>query len=203
MPDPTSDQDLIRGCIAGEKRSWDLFVERFSKLVYWSARKTLTHSAFRGRDDLVQDVFQDVFQRLIENDQLQRLRSSESIRKYLSVMTCHAAMDKMRALARREKGIVLQLPEDGASVDGMLNLQDASPDPGLAADFKERERLVAGALANLSPKERLCVEWHFMDGRTHREISEVLGLSQDNVSTLIRRTREKLKKSLTEKGILD
>jgi DNA-directed RNA polymerase specialized sigma24 family protein len=40
-----------------------------------------------------------------------------------------------------------------------------------------------------------------MEGRTHREISDILAIPQDTVSTVIRRTRERLKIELSKKGL--
>jgi len=188
MSEFPSDQELIAGCLEGRKESWDIFVERFSKLIYWGIWKVLESSSFIGRTDLAREIFQEVFETLLEKNELKKLRQAEAVRKFLTVMACHATMDKIKSLGRHERRISISMEPD-------------MPESGLQAVSRERDLLISKTLEELTPKERLCVEWHCVDGKTHREISEILGLSQDTVSTIIRRTKEKLRKMFLEKGI--
>ena len=191
MQRSVSDHELIAGCLAGNKRSWDAFVERFSKLVYWSVRKTLETSSYRVHTDLVREIFQEFFVKLLEKNELEKLRDRDKIRKFLTVMACYMTMDKIRSLARNEKWDV----GDIASAPYVF-----SADPACETLSQERHRLMADALNELSPKQRLCVEWHFVEGKTHRDISDILGLPQEAVSAVIRRAREKLGKIILEKN---
>ncbi len=187
------DEDLISGCLEGKKRSWDVFVQRFSKLVYWSIQRTLEGTAYKGRRDLYEEVFQELFTRLIEKQELQRLREIKSVRKFLSVMACHMTWDRVRHLSRLEKKRV-SIHEDFSDLDGDFPMTA----PADLADSREKQHLISEALGQLSLKERSCVELHYVDGKTHHEISLILGFSQDTVSTIIRRTKEKLKSGLEE-----
>ena len=63
------------------------------------------------------------------------------------------------------------------------------------------DRLLEAELGRLSPKERTCVEWHYLDGRTHREIGLILGLPLNTVTSIIHRTRQKLGEALGGKGL--
>jgi len=190
MSESLSDQELITGCIRKQKESWDVFVERFSKLIYWSIWKVLGTCAVSGKEDLAHEIFQEIFEKLLEKNELKKLKQIASVRKFLTVMASHAALDKIKILGRRERRLdVLETPD---------RLQT-----GVQAVSREKDVLIAQVIEALSPKERLCVEWHYMDGKTHREISETLGLSQDTVSTIIRRSKEKIRKIFLEKGLLE
>lgn len=189
-----SDGELIAGCLLGKKESWDAFVERFSRLIYWSAQEALTTSPYRGRKDLIEEIFQDVFCKLLEKDELSRLREAASVRKFLIIMACHAAMDKTKSLSRQEKR------SGEADSDSMLDLLPSLvKDPAEQLKSGERDAVIAGVLDALPPKDRACVELHYLDGKTHREIAEILGMEQEAVSTVIRRTRELLKEKFTRK----
>lgn len=196
MSESPSDQELLTGCLEGSQDSWNVFVDRFSKLIYWSIHRTLDTYAFKGPVDLPHEIFQDFFAVFLEKDKLQKLKETSSVRKFLTVMACHSTVDRIKAIGKIEKRID---PEE--DLDSLI--RDKSHDPGLGAVSGERADLVAKALQGLSPKERLCVEWHYLDGKTHREISEVLGISQDTISSLIRRSKDKLKKIFLENGISD
>ena len=194
MPESPSDQELLTGCLDGSQESWNIFVERFSKLIYWSIHRTLETYSFKGQTDLPHEIFQDFFTGFLEKDKLQKLKETSSVRKFLTVMACHSTVDRIKAIGKTEKRIDPE--EDPDSL-----IRDKSYNPGLGAVSGERAALVAKALQGLSPKERLCVEWYYLDGKTHREISEVLGISQDTISSLIRRSKDKLKKIFLENGI--
>ncbi|MBI2095735.1 MAG: sigma-70 family RNA polymerase sigma factor [Candidatus Omnitrophica bacterium] len=199
MPDSRlwSDGELVAGCLDGQKESWSVFVDRFSRLIYWSLRKTLEDTSYRGRQDLLDDLFQEFFRRLLESDRLARLRDAESIRKYLCVAASHLAMDKMKSLRRWElkDAGTEEAPEAGLVVD--------PKDVSRTAVQNEADALIAEVFDGLSEEEKRCAEWHWLDGKTHREIAELAELPQDTVSTLLRRTKEKLRKKFLEKGLAE
>jgi len=189
------DQALIQGCIEGKKRSWDLFVEHYSRLIYSSIHKALQKSVFSERSDLVEEVFQEVFGRILERELLKSVRDAKSVPKFLMVMACRMTVDKIRALSSAEEKILT--PEDP------LMEVEASGDPAASAIDEEKKSIIGAVLDRLAPRDRACVEFYCMDGKTHLEISEILGMSQDTVSTIIRRTKEKLKQSFIRKGLKD
>jgi RNA polymerase sigma factor (sigma-70 family) len=196
------DAALVAGCLSGKKDAWDAFVGRFSKLVFWSVRKTLASTAYMARQDVCEDVYQDIFRKLLEPEGLARLRDVKGLRSFLTVMACHATLDKVKALSRSEKRTVSDFHEDGEEApDASAFFKDGSPGPAETASAKERAALVAQALGTLPAKDKACVEFHYLDGKTHREIAEILGMPQDTVSTVIRRAREKLKDKLAERGL--
>jgi RNA polymerase sigma-70 factor (ECF subfamily) len=185
------DRKLIEGCLSGRKDSWDAFVDRFSKLIYWGIRRTLEGTPFRERTDLCGEIFQELFERLVEKDRLSQLRDAQSVRKFLSVMACRHTLDKIKGLSRLEKK---QGPDEGLGLPS---------DPSGAAHGREVNEAVAEVLEELSAKERACIELCLFDGKTHREAAEALGLAPDTVSTVIRRAKDKLRAKLTDKGITE
>ena len=58
-------------------------------------------------------------------------------------------------------------------------------------------------LRDLPLKDRACLEFYFVGGKTARDIGEILGLGEDTVRSVIRRAKENLKQKLLEKGYKD
>ena len=193
----SSDEALVAACVEGRKDAWDAFVERFSKLIYWSIRKTLEASGSRGKAGIIEDVFQSVFEKLLEREELVRLRNLKSIAKFLSVMACRETLDKMRRSSVLGKNF---LSSDSTVLEGTAD-KVFSSNPSHRAVSNETEALLEEVLDRLSTKERACVELHYLDGKTHREIGELMGLSQDTVSTVVRRTKDKLQALFAQKGL--
>jgi len=203
---PESDRELIQGCLAGDKKAWDFFVERFSRLIYWSIRKTLEKSAFVSRPDLADDIFQEIFKRILEHRELEKLREAGNLRQFLVVMAMHAALDKIKSLRRQEsRDVSLEkefLPKDSGEPVILADvLSDGSLDPSARVISDERDLAISEILERLSPKERTCVEWHYMDGKAHQDIAAILGLPVGTVSSIIQRTKEKLQVSFERKGL--
>lgn len=196
--DRPTDEQLIAGCIEGRPDSWRLFVERFAGLIHASVRHALEGTPARGRKDLAEDAFQETFRRLIEKDTLSKLREVERARAFLAVLACRAAFDRAkaaeRAEAKREK------PSADGLFDPLEEIASKASDPALGALERERDGILGEALESLGPRERTCIELHYLEGETHRRISEVLGMPQNTVSTVIRRTRDKLRALLVARG---
>ena len=67
------EKTLLAGCLRGDKSAWDAFVQQYSALVYHTIRKTLTlHHADR-RDDVMEDLAQELFVSLL-GDRCKKLR---------------------------------------------------------------------------------------------------------------------------------
>ena len=183
-----NDGELVLGCLRGEAASWEMFVDRFARLVHWSIRRALEGTPFKARADLCEDIFQEFFKRLIERGELSRLRETVNVRKFLSVSAIHLTLDRVKSLSRYEKSFKAETV-------------CLSEDPGKDAARHEALFLVQAVVEDLDEKERVCLELHYLDGKSHREIGEILALPQDTVSTVIRRTREKMRQRLLEKGL--
>ncbi len=185
-----SDSELIHACIRKDKKAWDLFVESFSKLIYWNIRKVFAAYAFVNREELVQEVFQQVFERLIEKEELKKLQNSQSLRKFISVMAAHAALDRAKALGRFEKRVV----------SGEIPEATTAETPASVASANETTELIESVLNELSVRERTCVEFYYFNELTSREIGNILDITEDAVSAVVRRAKEKIRAGLTERG---
>ncbi len=196
-----NDETLLAACLRGDAGAWDEFVTRYSRLIYWSIRQTLRESRYGGREDLVGDVFQDVFGKIFERSAMLRLNDARNIRKFLVVLSANLTLDRLKSISRLEgKSIYLDDPQEGAGT-GAVPVYAIEAGPAEAAGRNEKQTLVAEVLGSLGAREKACLEMHFFDDRTHREIGLVLGLPQDTVSSIIRRAKEKIKDKFIKKGL--
>lgn len=62
-------------------------------------------------------------------------------------------------------------------------------------EAQEQAALLQRAMAALDPMNRALLTMH-LDDRNHREIAEVLGISESNVATKLSRIKERLRKAL-------
>jgi len=189
--------ELIQGCLEGRKGSWDIFVERYSRLVYWSIWKTLEHQNVPDKEELCREVFQDFFERVLERARLERLLAAGNLRNYIQSIVCHLVFDRLRQTSRRAR---FESPLEVLDLEACAG---SGPDAGEVLASREVEGVLRSAVEALSTKEKACVELCYVDGRTHREIGLLLNMPQDTVSTILRRAKERLREALKEKGILE
>ena len=182
----TSDAQILDGCLRGEKRAWDAFVDRYSRLVYWSIWKALGGSSAPNKQEICRETFQEFFRRMLETPRMEKLSRAANVRKYLQVTASHLVFERFRRAGQTESA---EMPAGQVS------------DPGEEAVLAERRAILESVLGALKPKERSCLELHYLDGHTHREIGVMLDLPQDTVSTILRRTKEKVKERLRRRGV--
>ena len=162
---------ILDGCRRGDKTSWDRFVERYSKLIWWAIHETLKGSRFSAQTGLAEEIFQDLFSRILNNREIFDLHDPRCLPKFLTVTACRETMNKIRSLSRREGRFesledALQGPE---GEQGHAQVQEAATEHGAEAVLRsEREAVIKEVLQSLGPRDRAIVESHFYDDKTHR-----------------------------------
>lgn len=180
---------LIERCLKKDKKAWDIFVQKYSKLIYWAIRKRLGVSSFEYSQDDIDCIFQEVFLSILSGDKLLQLRNMKTIVSWLAVMTSNKTVDFMRRKIRETKRLVLNPPE----LKDDRHIQDLFD--------KDLLNIVNETMNVLSSKEKVIISLNLIENRTHKEISKILCLPVNTVSTVIARTKEKLRKELDKKGI--
>lgn len=184
-----NEAELIKRCINKEKRAWDIFVERYAKLIYWAIKKRFNMSSFTFSDFDAQNVFQEVFLSLLENEKLIQLRDARLISAWLVMVASNKAIDFMREKIRLNQRLVADpvLSKDEESSKSLFN--------------REITDIVKNLINTLSGREKIIISLNLFEEKTHKEIANILSMPVNTVSTIISRTKEKLKKELERRGI--
>lgn len=131
--------------------------------------------------------------------QLQRSPTIEEIADYLdaSVDEVLEAMESSSAYS----SVPLEAPS-GSDTDDAPSILDryATEDNDLA--ITDDRLIIEEALAGFSPREREVIELRFLKGLTQIEIAERLGISQVQVSRLLRRTLKKIQEKIDPEGVM-
>jgi RNA polymerase sigma factor (sigma-70 family) len=167
--------------------------EAFARLV--DATRTLVCSIALAilRDvEASQDVAQDVF--LAAWRELGKLRNPASFLPWLRQMTRNRAHHVLRGRVRLRRVI------SDAEADDMLaaasDPRPGSPDRLLAA---EEERLLAEALDELSDDAREVVTLYYREGRSVRQVADLLGLREEAVKQRLSRARSRLRETMLDR----
>ncbi|HKO14856.1 MAG TPA: RNA polymerase sigma factor [Gemmatimonadaceae bacterium] len=169
------DRDLIARCRAGnpeaERALYDAHVERVYRLVYRMA----------GDGDLAEDFTQETFIRAFER--LSQYRGEASLATWLHSIAVSVTLNGMRRVKRMR-----------------LTTTDISELPLLASESRElppdlRVRLFQ-AIDGLSDKLRIVYLMHDVEGYTHEEIGQTLGIPAGTSKARLFDARAKLRTAL-------
>ena len=170
--------DLARsGDPVAERRLYEAHVDRVYRLAF---RMT-------GSDDLAQDFTQETFVRAF--DRLGQFRGDAAFATWLHAIAVRVvlnAMRKVKRLRRRET----ELNEAAHSTD-----RRGSWSGGAGSDPILRARLVE-AIDRLPERYRLAFVMHDVEGYTHEEIGEAMGVETGTSKSLVSRARSKLREAL-------
>lgn len=164
-----TEDELLKGCISNDKGKWDLFVKKYSKLIYHTIYKTLRVNDKPTPPDDVNDLFQEVFASLCA-DNCKKLRMFDpgkgcsSLASWLRMITVRMTIDHLR----QNKPVT--------------SLDDLPTEPAHAGDQEsiideESMNHLRGMVEELHAKDKLLVELSFMRELPPEEVAQILHIS--------------------------
>ena len=172
--------DLISGCANGKKESWDLFFQKFHKLV--------TGIAFQKSHDSMEDAVQTIYLRLVEDDYrvLKKFNGSSygAFLLYLKEVCKNVIKEENKKLLQKKS----RLASTEINTDSIVDPKSIA----FPENEEEREQLLEKIMElKMGFREVMALKLH---GYKAREIAEILNLPLNTVLTRIKRSIEKFKK---------
>ena len=180
---PSTEADLIAGCIRGDRRAErELFEAQFSRVHAMLFRLV---GSSRDLDDLAQEVFIAVFRAL------PRFRGEAKLTTWIDRIAVCVVYDHFKANKR------VPIPVE--------TVYDR-PDPaGLSHDraqAREGLRRLYATLATLSAEARIAFALYSIDGRSIREVAEITGVAVVTAKLRIWRARRELESRVKDDPVL-
>lgn len=180
-----SDAELVARFAAGDARAFSQFYARHAGVVY-----SLAFNMMRGRqaaEDLTQDVFLEVWKKAGDYE-----RGRGSARAWVLSVVHNRGVDRLRGMGARRR-----------AQERLARIVPASE----PADAYSRtwegllRRRVNEALQLLPPEQLEVLELAYFAGRTHKEISRMLGVPLGTVKGRTRLALRRLRKHFEESGV--
>lgn len=190
------DGDLIKRCLSGcDKTAWELFVKRYSRVIWGSIHKTFKTYSFQNSKEDAEDIYSAVFLSLVEDDfrRLRQFRSENActLSTWLSVVTVRKTIDYIRQ-DKRQLFVETEVEEG----DLLANHPDKRNGADALLEQKQMSVALESALAALSPEDRETYDLLFAKGLPPERVAERLGVSISAIYSRKSRMLGKLKKSL-------
>ena len=132
-------------------------------------------------------------------NELQRSPKIEEIAEYLD-----ASVDEVLE-AMESSSAYSSVPLEGTGNndnDDAPSVLDRYATEDSALNFTDDRLIIQEALKGFSPREREVIDLRFLQGMTQIEIAEQLGISQVQVSRLLRRTLKKIQDKIDPEGVM-
>ncbi len=195
------DLGFVRRCVNGDKKSWNEFINRYSRLVYNYIHSVLTlKGADQASPDIVNDIFQGIFLSLLK-DNCQKLRSFKarngcSLASWLRQITVNSTIDHIR----RSKPI-LSLDQE---TEEKFSLRDVIPDDSISVKDMLTDEEKLGSLKDCVDKldvdEQYFLELHINQGLSLEDVKDALRISRGAADMRKARIIDKLKECFKSKG---
>jgi RNA polymerase sigma-70 factor (ECF subfamily) len=184
--------ELLRDCLEGHSAAWEEFVRRYHAHIEGAVRFTFLRSIYFVPEADVDNVVQDLYARLYEDD-YRRLRSFQGrcpLRLWLKSLAVRHALNTIRAEKLRGRfggGALDELP---------LRRSETTEEPEEREDVARLDVLID----QLPPLQKTAVKMFYFDGLAYRQIAAALGMPIQTVGSLISRARERLRRAMPGRG---
>lgn len=133
-------------------------------------------------EDITQDTLLKAWERQEE------LAGVKSIEAYVLTVCRNLSLDHLKAAGNQVVGID----------DSPTDTPDSSPLPDEQLEEKERLHRIKQIFDSLPPNPRTALQLRDIEGKSYREIAEIMQQTEANVKVLIFRARQHIKQQLTK-----
>jgi len=189
-----SDAELVDRFKGGDRRAFDLIVQRYQHRVYTLALRWM------GDEQIAAEVAQDVFIALFRS--LGDFRGESRLSTWIyRVVLNHT---RNRKLYRRRRRMDRHEPLEGerAAADGdapRRQIAGDGPAPDEAVHRSDAERLIHQALAQLPEDQRMIIVLRDIEDLPYEEIADLLDVPRGTVKSRLHRARSQLARVLARK----
>lgn len=194
MTEPT-DRDIIDGCIKGDRALRDLFVRRFSNLVYAAIQgvfKVRQRPFVReDMDDLHNTVFMVLFERNCRKLSQFEGRNGCSLASWVRMIAVRHVLDEFR-----KQGHARVVNEDIGSLEFMEGVIPEEPSPETRMVNREHLEIVEVAMDGMLPRDRLFIRLHCFDGLPLDQVARIMNVTPNTVYSIKNRAIQRLKEKI-------
>ncbi len=177
---PLAESDLIKGCLAGDRRMQEALYQRFSPKMYAVCLR------YSSNADDSQDILQDGFVKVFKN--LHMFRNEGSFEGWLRRIFVNTAIEHYRRQVN-----MYQVTE---AHENTLETKETSAFDSLS--MKDLVRLIQ----QLSPGYRTVFNLYIIEGYSHKEIAEMIGISEGTSKSQLARAKSILQNIIRTKKTL-
>lgn len=160
------DTDLINGCLSGDRRSQKDMYDKYSAKMYAVCMR------YMGNADDAQDILQDGFIKVFKN--LDKFRGEGSFEGWIRRIMANTAIEQLR-----KKKLNFSTSDKEEQLEYKA--------PGAVDNLSEKDLLKI--VSELSPGYRTVFNMYVVEGYGHKDIGDILGISEGTSKSQLARAR--------------
>ena len=180
--DEISNAELVKKSQFGDKSAFEQLVVRHQALVFSLAYK------LTGNREMANDVAQESFIRAWKA--IEKFRGDSTFSTWIYRITVNTAWT-LRKKAKKHNTLNIEDTYEPIVID-------EKKDPELVAINSDLSSVLVSALDKIPVDQRIIVELKNIEGRSHKEIAEILGISVTAAKVRLHRAHQKLRQILEE-----
>lgn len=193
-----SDKDLLYECLQGKDWAWEIFYERFNRLISSVIRSTAIRYRMELLPEDMSDCEQAIWSSFFEKDydKLRRFEGRSSLATYLKVCSCNATINYIRSYRSRN---FRQTALDDQPASIFADKDYPSKAPEVMVSHQELLKKIAHIIeGHLSTRERLFATYHWFDDLSFDEIAQIMKISKHNLYLIRHRIIKKIRPFLKD-----
>lgn len=175
------DAYYIRQVLNGDNSAYRGLVEKHQDLVFTIVNRIITRS--EEAEEVAQDVFVKAYEKLAD------FKAESKFSTWLYRIAYNTAVSH----TRKKKIDFLAMDEDKIENHGEVETKQEI----MGLTLEEQSRLLQQALGGLPRTDNLIISLFYYHGKELEEISEIVGLTKNNVKVKLFRIRKKLLKEMS------
>ena len=176
----TREEEIAQGCSQGDREA--------QKILYETYAGTLLGMSLRyvGDSDIAQDLLHDGFVQILTHFQQFKWRGEGSLKARLCQVQQNVILTHLR---QRERFEVLSIDDDPQAMTEI-------PDPETAADVPQS--VLLRFISDLPVGYRTVFNMYVIDGCSHREIAQQLGINERSSASQLLHARRQLAQKINQ-----
>lgn len=183
------EEEIVRLLLTQPDAGMTAAMESYGQKVKWMVGRILGAGRKEDIEECVSDVFVKVWQEISAYSQ-----ERGSLLSWIYGIARHTAIDRLRKISGKD---TVPLP-DFLEEEGL----GVTPDFSDSVAQRENAAVIREAVHGMKQPDRNIFLLRYFYFLTVKEIAERLGLTEKQVENRLRRGREKLKRELTERGVI-
>jgi RNA polymerase sigma-70 factor (ECF subfamily) len=187
-PHDMEDADIVRCILEGQTKAFEILLHRYQKFVFKIVSGRLP-------SEVVAEISHDIFIEAYRS--LPNYNMYKSFKNWLTGIAVNICADYWRKHYRNLEIRMSDLGNDHLQWLDHLESNQAKEAFDTTESGTEARELLDWAMTDLSPKDRMVLMLVHFDGYSVKEAAEILGWTSVNVRVRAHRSRERLRKKIT------
>jgi len=193
-------EELLQKCVNEDRIAWDRFVRHYSALVSRTVKYKLNKLSLPFAKSEVFDIAQEIFLLIWEKNKLSEVKDTACLKSWLVMVSLNATSNYCKKKAFKTLRNTVSLNKNPDSETPEIILESMIPSPKLntakMVESNELGAILKKEISKLVTKQQLALKLSIYDGKSQKDISEIMNIPGGTAAILVKRAKKQLRKEL-------